>query len=274
MQYKTLNNDLRIPQLGYGVWKVPNEEATTAVEQALKAGFRLIDTAKVYGNELGVGKALVNSNVARSDLFITTKVWNADQGYENTLKAFDESLEKLGLDYVDLYLIHWPTPKYDTYVETYKALEKLYKDGRTKAIGVCNFDIEHLERIMDECEVKPAVNQVECHPYLQQKELKQFCKDNDIQLEAYSPLMNGTNVMDNNVIKEIANQHRKTPAQVILRWHLQSDVVVIPKTVTPSRMEENLNVFDFELSDADMEKITALDRNERNNSIPNEMNHR
>lgn len=274
MQYTTLNNGLRIPQLGYGVWKVPNEEATEAVEQALEADYRLIDTAKVYGNEVGVGEALANSNLSREDLFITTKVWNADQGYANTLKAFDASLEKLGLDYVDLYLIHWPTPKFDTYVETYKALEKIYKDGRTKAIGVCNFDIEHLKRIMDECEVTPAVNQVECHPYLQQKELKQFCKDNDIQLEAYSPLMNGTKVMQNDVIQDIAGKYGKTPAQVILRWHLQSDVVVIPKTVTPSRMKENYNIFDFELSEVDMDQIATLDRNERNNQVPSENNNR
>ncbi|UJL47237.1 aldo/keto reductase [Virgibacillus sp. NKC19-16] len=274
MQYKTLNNGLHIPQLGYGVWKVPNEEVTEAVEQALKAEYRLIDTAKVYGNEYGVGEALAGSNVPREDLFITTKLANADQGYENTLKAFDESLEKLGLDYVDLYLIHWPTPKYDTYVETYKALEKIYKDGRTKAIGVCNFDIEHLKRIMDECEVTPAVNQVECHPYLQQKELKQFCMDHGILLEAYSPLMNGTKVMQNDVIQEIADKHSKTPAQVILRWHLQSDVVVIPKTVTPSRMKENYNIFDFELSEADMDQIVSLDRNERNNQVPSENNNR
>lgn len=274
MQYLTLNNDIQIPQLGYGVWKVPNEEATAAVEKALEAGFRSIDTAKVYGNERGVGEALANSSIARDDLFITTKVWNADQGYENTLNAFDESLEKLGLDYVDLYLIHWPTPKYDEYVETYKALEKLYNDGRTKAIGVCNFDIEHLERIMDECEVTPAVNQVECHPYLQQKELKDFCKKHGIRLEAYSPLMNGTDVLQDKVIKEIASQYNKTEAQVILRWHLQSDVVVIPKTVTPSRMDENLDVFDFELSDEAMDKIADLDQNLRHNAVPNEMNTR
>ncbi|MBS4206238.1 aldo/keto reductase [Lederbergia citrea] len=274
MNYITLNNGIRTPQLGYGVWKIPNEEAANAVEQALETGYRLIDTAKIYRNELGVGEALANSNVPREELFITTKLWNADQGYENTLKAFDESLEKLGLDYVDLYLIHWPTPKFDTYVETYKALEKIYKDGRAKAIGVCNFEMEHLQRILDECEVVPAVNQVECHPYLQQKELKEFCKQHGIYLEAYSPLMNGTKVIEDQVIKEMAEQYGKTPAQVILRWHLQTDVLVIPKTVTPSRMEENLNVFDFELSQADMDKIAALDRNERHNSVPSEMNKR
>ncbi|KRG12335.1 glyoxal reductase [Virgibacillus soli] len=274
MDYITLNNGIRTPQLGYGVWKVPNEEAENAVRQALETGYRLIDTAKIYGNEVGVGKALANSNLAREDIFLTTKVWNADQGYETTLKAMDESLEKLALDYVDLYLIHWPTPKYDTYVETYKALEKLYKDGKAKAIGVCNFDIEHLQRIMDECEIVPAVNQVECHPYLQQKELKQFCKEHGIYLEAYSPLMNGTKVIEDPVIQEIAKQHGKTPAQVILRWHLQTDVMVIPKTVTPSRMQENLDVFDFSLTDEDMEKIASLDRNERHNSVPNEMNKR
>ncbi|MCJ7842412.1 aldo/keto reductase [Lederbergia sp. NSJ-179] len=274
MDYITLNNGIRSPQLGYGVWKVPNEEAENAVGKALETGYRLIDTAKIYGNEVGVGKALAKSHLSREELFITTKVWNSDHGYETTLKAMDESLEKLGLDYVDLYLIHWPTPKYDMYVETYKALEKLYKDGRAKAIGVCNFEIEHLQRIMDECEVVPAVNQVECHPYLQQKELKQFCKENGIYLEAYSPLMNGTKVIEDPVIKEIAEQYGKTPAQVILRWHLQTDVMVIPKTVTPSRMKENLDVFDFTLTNADMEKIASLDRNERHNSDPNEMNNR
>lgn len=169
MDYKTLNNELNIPQLGYGVWKIPDDEATAAVEEAFNVGYRLIDTAKIYGNERGVGKAIANSNIPREELFITTKLWNGDQGYESTLKAFDESLEKLGLDYVDLYLIHWPTPMYDNYVDTYKAMEKIYKDGRAKAIGVCNFDMEHLERIMDECEVKPAVNQVECTHFYNKK---------------------------------------------------------------------------------------------------------
>jgi len=208
MYYKTLNNKLEIPQLGYGVWQIPDEEADNAVKQALETGYRLIDTAKIYKNEIGVGKALATSNVPREELFITTKVWNADHGYENTLKAFDESLEKLGLDYVDLYLIHWPTPEFDEYVETYKALEKIYQDGRTKAIGVCNFDIEHLQRIIDKCEVIPAVNQVECHPYLQQTELKKFCKEHGILVEAYSPLMNGTKVLEDPVIQEIAKRSK------------------------------------------------------------------
>ncbi|MCZ2258552.1 aldo/keto reductase [Sporosarcina sp. G11-34] len=274
MDFKTLNNELDIPQLGYGVWQIPDEEADNAVKQALETGYRLIDTAKIYGNEIGVGKALATSNVPREELFITTKVWNTDQGYENTLKAFDESLEKLGLDYVDLYLIHWPTPEYDEYVDTYKALEKLYQEGRTKAIGVCNFDIEHLQRIIDECEVLPAVNQIECHPYLQQTELKQFCKEHGILVEAYSPLMNGTKVLEDPIIQEIAKRHYKTPAQVILRWHLESDVAVIPKTVTPSRMKENIKVFDFKLSSDDLTKIASLDRGERHNAVPNEMNHR
>lgn len=274
MQYKTLNNNLRIPQLGYGVWQIEDEEADEAVTKAIETGYHLIDTAKVYGNEAGVGKAIAHSGTPRDDLFITTKVWNADQGYDLTLQAFETSMDKLGIDEVDLYLIHWPTPKYDMYVETYKALEKLYKDGRTKAIGVCNFDIEHLQRLMDECEIVPAVNQVECHPYLQQKELKAFCQEHGILLEAYSPLMNGTNVMDDPIIQELAKAHAKTPAQIILRWHMQSEVIAIPKTVTPSRMKENLDVFDFELSLDDMDKIAALDRNERNNAIPSEMNMR
>ncbi len=271
MNVKTLNNGIQIPQLGYGVWKVSDSEVAVAVEQAMDTGYRLIDTATIYGNESGVGQAIANSVIAREELFITTKVWNADQGYDNTLRAFDASLEKLGLTEVDLYLIHWPTPKFDTYIETYKALEKLYKDGRAKAIGVCNFDIEHLERMMDECDVVPAVNQVECHPFLQQTELRTFCEEHDIQVEAYSPLMNGMNIMEHSVIQELAKKHGKTPAQIILRWHIQSDLVVIPKTVTPSRMKENLSVFDFELSASDMAFIATLDRGERNNSVPSEM---
>ena|SRR5690625_895642 len=271
MIYKTLHNGNQIPQLGYGVWKVPNDEVTIAVETALETGYRLIDTATVYRNEEGVGKALAKTNVPREDLFITTKVWNKDQGYKQTIAACDNSLVKLGLSYVDLYLIHWPTPKYDMYVDTYKALEQLHRDGKVKAIGVCNFNIEHLERIMKECTITPTVNQVECHPYLQQKELKAFCHQHNIQLEAYSPLMNGQTVLTDEKIMALAEKHNKTSAQIILRWHIQSDHITIPKTVTPSRMEENLHIFDFELTKDDMEIINSLDRHERINSDPNEM---
>jgi diketogulonate reductase-like aldo/keto reductase len=274
MDYITLNNGLKMPQLGFGVWQVSDEQATPAVKKALEVGYRSIDTAMIYGNEKGVGRAIKESNVPREELFITTKVWNADHGYENTLKAFDASLERLGLDYIDLYLIHWPTPKYDQYVDTYKAMEKIYKDGRSKAIGVCNFDIEHLERLLNECEVVPVVNQVERHPYFQQRELQDFCEKHHIIIEAYSPLMNGKDVLNDSVVKEIAKAHGKTAAQVILSWHLQTGVITIPKSVTPSRIEENFDVFDFELTAEDMEKMTALDRNLRIGAVPSEFNKR
>ncbi|WP_413375983.1 aldo/keto reductase [Alkalihalobacillus sp. 1P02AB] len=272
MNHVTLNNGLKMPQLGFGVWQVEDEKATAAVTKAIETGYRSIDTAMIYQNEKGVGKALKESSVPREELFITTKVWNSDQGYENTLKAFDESLERLGLDYVDLYLVHWPTPEFDEYVDTYKALEKLYHDGRVKAIGVCNFDINHLERILAECDVKPVLNQVECHPYLAQTELKEFCAKHDIYVEAWSPLQQGGEVLNLDVIQRIAAAHQKTAAQVVLRWHLQNEAIVIPKSVTPSRIEENFNVFDFELSATEMEQINQLDRNERKGPKPSEMN--
>lgn len=274
MKHVTLNNGLKMPQLGFGVWQVPDDEATAAVKEAVKVGYRSIDTAMIYKNEAGVGRALQEIDVPREELFITTKVWNGDQGYENTLKAFDESLERLGLDYVDLYLIHWPTPEFDEYVDTYKAMEKLYNDGKVKAIGVCNFDIDHLERILAECEVKPVLNQVECHPFLAQDELKSFCRKHDIYVEAWSPLMQGGEVLDHPVIKNIALDHNKTSAQVVLRWHLQNESIVIPKSVTPSRIKENFEVFDFELSDDEMELIYNLDRGIRKGPKPAEMNNR
>lgn len=272
MQFVTLNNGLKMPQLGYGVWQVEDEEAKPAVLKAIETGYRSIDTAMIYGNEKGVGDAIKESGVPREELFITTKVWNSDQGYEQTLKAFDDSMERLGLDYLDLYLIHWPMPSEDTYVDTYKALEKLYADGRVKAIGVCNFDIDHLQRLLDECDVKPVLNQVECHPHLVQKELKAFCQENDIYVEAWSPLMQGGIVLENDIVKAIAEKHGKTSAQVILRWHLQNGSIVIPKSVTPSRIEENFNVFDFELTAEDMEQITSLDKGERTGPVPAEFN--
>ncbi|MBI0577885.1 aldo/keto reductase [Neobacillus cucumis] len=271
MNFVTLNNGVKMPQLGFGVWQVEDNQATTAVAKALEVGYTSIDTAMIYKNEEGVGKAIKETSVPRENLFITTKVWNSDQGYENALKAFDESLARLGLEYVDLYLIHWPTPKFDQYVDTYKALEKLYHDGRVKAIGVCNFEIEHLERLLNECEVKPVLNQVECHPYLSQKELKDFCAKHDIFVEAWSPLEQGGEVLKDEVIIKIAEAHGKSPAQVVLRWHLQNNTIVIPKSVTPSRIEENFNVFDFELTADEMQQIHQLNRNRRRGSHPNDM---
>ncbi|MCP2033505.1 diketogulonate reductase-like aldo/keto reductase [Planomicrobium sp. HSC-17F08] len=272
MEFVILNNGLKMPQLGFGVWQVPDDQATAAVAKAIESGYRSIDTAMIYKNEKGVGQAIKDSGVAREELFITTKVWNSDQGYDNALRAFDESLERLGLDYVDLYLIHWPTPDFDEYVDTYKALEKLYKDGRVKAIGVCNFEIEHLERLLSECEVVPVLNQIECHPYLAQNDLKEFCAKHDIFVEAWSPLDQGGEVLQDEVVKQIAQVHGKSPAQVVLRWHLQNNTIVIPKSVTPSRIEENFQVFDFELSEDEMEQINGLNKDRRKGSHPNEMN--
>lgn len=266
-----LNNGVHMPQLGFGVWQVEDgEEVINSVKKALEVGYRSIDTAAVYKNEEGVGEAIRQSSIPRKELFITTKVWNADQGYDATIKAFEVSMEKLGLEYLDLYLIHWPMPDNDTYIETYKAMEKLYQDGKIRAIGVCNFHIPHLERLLSECTVKPVVNQIECHPFLAQTEIRTFCKEHNIFVEAWSPLMQGGEVLNHDVVLEIAKKYNKTTAQVIIRWHLQNNVIVIPKSVTPSRIEANFDVFDFELSSGDMELIHELNKDERKGSNPEE----
>ncbi|MGA5121810.1 aldo/keto reductase [Streptomyces sp. R02] len=261
-----------MPQLGFGVWQVPDAEAETAVAAALEAGYRSIDTAAIYGNEEGTGKAIARSDVPREDIFVTTKVWNSDHGYDSTLKAFDASLAKLGLDYVDLYLIHWPTPARDRYVDTYKAFEKLLSDGRARAIGVSNFLPEHLERLIGETSVVPAVNQIELHPHLQQAAAREYHAEQGIATEAYSPLGSGKGILEIPAIVAIAQKHGRTPAQVVLRWHLQLGNVVIPKSVTPSRIEENIDVFGFTLDAEDLAAISALNEDRRLGSHPAEFN--
>jgi len=267
----TLNNGVTIPQLGFGVFQVPDDETTTAVAAALEAGYRSIDTAAVYGNEAGVGRALAESGLAREELFVTTKLWNADQGYDATLAAFDTSLDKLGLDHVDLYLIHWPTPARGLYVDTWRALEKLLADGRIRAAGVSNFQPGHLRRLREESPLVPAVNQIELHPGLQQSELRAVHAESGIATEAWSPLAQGA-LLDDELLTSLAGRHGKTPAQVVLRWHLQLGNVVIPKSVTPARIRQNIDVFDFELSAADMDAIAGLDRGMRTGPDPDTLN--
>ncbi|MBZ5753228.1 aldo/keto reductase [Metabacillus rhizolycopersici] len=268
----TLHNGVEMPWFGLGVFKVKEgTEVVNSVKAAIEAGYKSIDTAAIYGNEEGVGKAIAESNVPREELFITTKVWNSAQGYDTTLAAFEESMKKLGLEYLDLYLIHWPVPQQNKYKETWKALEKLYKDGRVRAIGVSNFKEHHLKDLLDNCEVKPMVNQVEYHPRLTQTGIHKLCKQNGIQLEAWSPLMQG-GLFEEPTLKEIAQKYGKSIAQVILRWDLQTEVVTIPKSITPHRIQENADIFDFELSADDMEKISSLNQNQRVGSDPDEMN--
>ncbi|MEU3190433.1 aldo/keto reductase [Streptomyces sp. NPDC006992] len=268
----TLNNGVTMPQLGFGVWQVPADEAATAVTTALESGYRSIDTAAAYENEEGVGRALAASGLPRDEVFVTTKLWNADQGYDTTLRAFDASLAKLGLDFVDLYLIHWPMPEVDRYEETWRAFEKIHADGRARAIGVSNFQPAHLNRIIQLGGTVPAVNQIELHPRLQQSVPRAFHADHHIATEAWSPLGQGGDLLDDPTLGGIAERHGKTVAQVVLRWHLQLGNVVIPKSVTPSRVRENIDLFDFELSGEEMARIAELNTDTRIGPDPDTMN--
>lgn len=275
MENVTLNNGLEMPLVGYGVFRVPDgDDLADAVKTAIAKGYRSIDTAQVYRNEESVGRgiraAIDEGLVAREELFVTSKVWNDGLSYEETLAAYASSLEKLGLDYLDLYLIHWPG--LDTnYIEAYKALEKIYQDGRGRSIGVSNFHVHHLEHLLKETTVIPVINQIEFHPHLTQGEVRNYCKEHRIQVEAWSPLMNGS-LLEEALIQQLASKYNKTPAQIVLRYDVQHGVVTIPKTMTPSRMTENLDVFDFALADEEMAQLDAMNDGLRCGPDPEKFN--
>ncbi|WP_306009565.1 MULTISPECIES: aldo/keto reductase [Bacillus] len=272
IQDKTvLNNGVEMPWMGLGVFKVEEgPELVNAVKSAIKLGYRSIDTAAIYGNEEGVGQGIregiAEAGISREDLFITSKVWNSDLGFESAIQAYETSLQKLGLEYLDLYLIHWPVE--GKYKDAWRALEALYKEEKVRAIGVSNFQVHHLEELLKDAEVKPVINQVEYHPRLTQQELKAFCRENGIQLEAWSPLMQGQ-LLDNEIIAAIAEKHGKSAAQVILRWDLQNGVITIPKSTKEHRIAANASIFDFELSSDEMEQISSLNQNLRVGPDPN-----
>ncbi|HEX6515612.1 MAG TPA: aldo/keto reductase [Nocardioidaceae bacterium] len=258
----TLNNGVEIPQLGFGVFQVPPEETRDATLAALEVGYRHIDTAEMYGNEKQVGEAVRASGIDRDEIFVTSKLSNAYHAYDDALKAFDETLDELGFDYLDLFLVHWPLPTLGDFVETWKAMEKIYESGRVRAIGVSNFQPHHLTRLFGDTDVVPVVNQIEVHPYFAQDGVRSFNAQHRIATEAWAPIAQGR-VVDDPTLTRIGGEHGKTPAQVALRWHLQRGDIVFPKSVRRSRMEENFDVFDFELSEVEMADIGSLDRNDR-----------
>jgi len=264
-----LNNGVKMPWFGLGVYQTKEgEEVEFAVKTAIEAGYKLIDTASLYGNETGVGRAVKASGVDRGELFVTTKVWNSEQGYDETLRAFENSRKRLDMDVVDLYLVHWPVK--GKYKETYRALERLYREGAVRAIGVSNFHVHHLEDLLANCEVKPTVNQIELHPLLSQTEVRAFCAEQDIRVQAWSPLLQGN--LDLPLLTELAAKYGKSAAQIVLRWDLQSGILTIPKSVKAARIAENADVFDFELSQEDMARIDGLNRNQRYGGDPDNFN--
>lgn len=278
-----LNSGNTIPQLGLGVWQATNEDVERAVRYALdEAGYRHIDTAAAYENELGVGRGIAGSGVAREDIFLTTKLWNSDQGYEEAQKAFDASLDELGVDYVDLYLIHWPMKNEERLLRTWDALEKIAESGRAKSIGVCNFEPRHLQLLIDRGGMLPAVDQVELHPNLPQRAIRQVASEHGIAVESWSPLGGSSSgwgkyskpnvLLADPIITRIADRHSKSPAQVLIRWHLQNGLIVIPKSVHDERISQNIDVFDFELTDQDLSELDTLDNGNRVGVHPDDMN--
>ena len=254
----TLNNGVQIPQVGFGVFQIPPDQTRTAVADAIEVGYRHIDTAMLYKNERAVGEAIRSSGLAAGEIFVTTKCWNTDQGYDAAMRAFDRSAAELGLEQIDLYLIHWPVPARDEYVDTWRALEQLYADGRVRAVGVSNFQVSHLQRLMDETQIVPAVNQIELHPWLPQDELRAFHIVNGIATEAWSPIARGGDLLRNTTLRGLADKHGRTVAQIVLRWHIELGNIVLPRTVRHARAIENLALFDFELDDSDMQNIAYL----------------
>jgi len=266
----TLNDGHSIPQLGLGVYKIADDLAASSVQAALEAGYRHVDTAALYENEKGVGQGLDRAGLPREDVFVTTKVWNDSHGYDSALRAFDKSLTKLGLDYVDLYLIHWPAPRQDRYIDTYRALESLRADGRARSIGVSNFHTHHLDRLLAETAVVPVINQVELHPWLQQAEVREYDANHGILTQAWSPLARGR-AIGNDTLDAIGAKYGKSAAQVVIRWHVQLGNVVIPKSVTPQRIRDNIDVFDFALDAADLALISAMESGERTGKDPDDL---
>lgn len=266
-----LNDGRKAPQLGFGVFQIPNDDTAQAVDTALKAGYRSLDTAAIYKNEEGVRQGIERSGVAREDIFLTTKLWNSEQGFDSTLRAFDISVKKLGTDYLDLYLIHWPTPKHDRYVDTWKAFIRLRDEGRIRSIGVSNFQPDHLDRIVRETGVTPVVNQIELHPDFAQNDLVAANGKHKVITEAWSPLGQGGDLLKNETLVTLGKKYGKSPAQVVLRWHVQLGHMVIPKSATPERIRSNIEVFDFKLSDDDMTAIAKLDAGKRMGPHPDEL---
>jgi len=264
---RTLHDGVEIPQLGFGVFQIPPEETQEKVEEALSVGYRHVDTAAAYRNEAGVGAAIAATGVRREDVFVTTKLWNSEQGYDSTLRAFEKSIERLGTGDVDLYLIHWPLPVRDLFLDTWRAFERIQEEGGARSIGVSNFRVEDLERLERDAEWRPTVNQIELHPRLQQTELRAWHDEHDVATEAWSPLAQG-DLLEDGTIETVAAHHDRTPAQAILRWHLQIGNVVIPKSSNPERIRENFEVFDFELSEDDMAALERLDTGERTGPDP------